>query len=67
MATYDDYNSVMFEGKSLCSESTFGPKLAVLVGNTGMISRAASYAMSRAASRAGSINLGLGLNSRCLR
>lgn len=64
MATYEDYDSVMFEGKSLCSESMFGPELAALVGNTGMISNAALDAMSRAASRAGSMNLGLGLGEK---
>ncbi|KAF8607915.1 hypothetical protein BDV93DRAFT_519903 [Ceratobasidium sp. AG-I] len=64
MATYEDYDSVMFEGKSMCSESMFGPELAALIGSTGMISSGALDAMSRAASRTGSLNLGLGFGEK---
>ncbi|KAG8684615.1 hypothetical protein FRC09_015271 [Ceratobasidium sp. 395] len=55
MVGYEDYDSVMFEGQSQYSGSLFGPELGTLVG--GAISSGALEAMSRAASRAGSISL----------
>ncbi|KAG8747386.1 hypothetical protein FRC10_001057 [Ceratobasidium sp. 414] len=55
MGGYEDYDSVMFEGQSRYSGSLFGPELGTLAG--GAISSGALEAMSRAASRAGSISL----------
>ncbi|QRV72544.1 transmembrane protein [Ceratobasidium sp. AG-Ba] len=50
----DDYDSMMFEGRSQYSGSLFGPELGTLAG--GPISSGALEAMSRAASRTGSIS-----------
>ncbi|KAG9126493.1 mitochondrial splicing system protein, partial [Ceratobasidium sp. 392] len=54
MVGYEDYDSVMFEGQSQYSGSLFGPELGTLAG--GAISSGALEAMSRAASRVGSIS-----------
>lgn len=56
----DDYDSMIFEGHSFYSESMCGPELSTLVGHgAGTIANGALDAMSRAASREGSVRLSL--------
>ncbi|CAE6427935.1 unnamed protein product [Rhizoctonia solani] len=54
----EDYDSVMFEGHSYYSESLCGPELSTLPGRA--ISNGALDAVSRAASREGSVHLSVG-------
>jgi hypothetical protein len=60
LAAYEDYDSVIFEGRSYYSESLCGPELCTLAGNgASAIPNGALDAMSRAASREGSVRLSL--------
>lgn len=60
LTAYDDYDSMMFEGHSYGSESMCGPELSTLTGHgAGTIANGALDAMSRAASREGSVRLSL--------
>ncbi|KEP54738.1 putative transmembrane protein [Rhizoctonia solani 123E] len=54
----EDYDSVMFEGHSYYSESLCGPELSTLPGRA--ISNGTLDVVSRAASREGSVDLGVG-------